>query len=661
MRVWKVRKLFATVIALALVLGLTPAFAADTAKAGTVYRNGNIYTMDDNNPHATAMAVTGDRLTFVGNETAIEAYIGPNTKVVDLGGKTVLPGLMEGHMHFFDEGIGKLMLNAFWKPKDVILASVKEAAANAKPGEWIQGNGWMNVIWEDDSFPTKEDLDAVAPNNPVLLNRADGHMIWVNSMAFELAGITNNTPDPQGGQYMKNSRGELLGCVTDTARTPIQKAVPAWSQEKQEEALLRCQEELFSYGFTSAMDAGTTMSMIDNYKKLYESGALKVRLYPLPAIKSTDSAEYKYVTENRPTGMLYNNRLHIAAVKILSDGSLGSRSAAMLEPYSDQAGWTGNYRFSDEELYKLVKATYDNGYQVCTHAIGDGGNHQTLDVYERVMTEIHREDPRMRIEHFQILTPEDIDRALKLGIIPAMQFTHATSDYLMAEDRIGSQRIQSAYAWRTVLDQGATIVGGSDADVELVNPYHGLYAGVTRQSRTGDPDGGWYPEQKITREEALKAFTIWVAHGQFEEKIKGSITTGKLADFVVIDRDYMTCPEDDIKDIQALMTVCGGEVVYTKDLSQPTIMWNGVPITFTDKVLQESSGIYANLSAITSNIGAEQSTYRGNVTVTYNGKRVTLPVRNVGGADYVAVRPLFEGLGYTVTWYPLSRTVSTHK
>ena len=342
----------------------------------------------------------------------------------------------------------------------------------------------------------------------------------------------------------------MLGCLTDTAASIVRSIIPAWTDDQLKQASLLAQEQLFSYGFTSALDAGVSVHQLDLYKELYEDGALKLRLYPLIMLSSTEGAEADYIRTTSPTGMLYDDHLHVAGVKIIGDGSLGARSSAMLEDYSDRAGYKGEYRFTDEEAYQVIKLAYDNGYQTGVHAIGDGTNHQVLDVYERLMQENPREDPRMRIEHFQIVTPDDIDRAIELGVLPAMQFTHATSDWLMAEDRVGSERIKSSYAWRTIIDKGSIIVGGSDAPVELVNPYHGLYAGVTRMDKDCQPEGGWYANEKVTREEALKAFTLWAAYGQFEEDIKGSLEAGKLADFVVIDRDYMTCPEEEIKDIQ---------------------------------------------------------------------------------------------------------------
>ena len=581
--------------------------------------------------------------------------------MTDLEGNTVLPGLIEGHMHISNLGENHLKLDCYFKSKEDILEMVRQAAEAAEPGQWIQGSGWLDTLWDEPGFPTKEELDAVAPDNPVYLLRADNHMGWFNSMALELAGITKDTPEPQGGQILKTDDGELLGCLTDNAAVMVINIIPAWSAEEQKNAILMAQEELFSYGFTSAMDAGTKVNYLQHYEDLYESGELKLRIYAMPLISSTDSAEADYIRENGPVSGLYDDHLSILGVKVLGDGALGSRGSALLEDYSDDPGNRGSYRFTDEEIYDIMSLAYNNGYQIAYHAIGDGTNHQVLNAYERVMEENPREDARLRIEHFQIITAEDMQRALDMGILPAMQFTHATSDSNMAEDRIGSERIKTAYAWRTVLDAGSIIIGGSDAPVEKVNPFHGLYAGVTRMTRAGEPEGGWYPEQKVTREEALRAFTIWAAYGQFEEDLKGSLEPGKLADFIIIDRDYMTCPEADIKDIQVLATYVGNELVYTKDTSAPTVVWQGDPLTFNRELVVEPGTIYVPLSDVVNGISAQSTVSGGTATVTLDGKTASVPVKDVNGAQYVGIRALMEGLGYHTNWYPDGACVSIGK
>ena len=629
--------------------------------ADSIYINGNIYTVDDDFTTATAMAVKGDRILYVGDQEGAEAYLGAGTQVTDLEGNTVLPGLIEGHMHISNLGENHLKLDCYFKSKEDILEMVRQAAEEAEPGQWIQGSGWLDTLWDEPGFPTKEELDAVAPDNPVYLLRADNHMGWFNSMALELAGITKDTPEPQGGQILKNDDGELLGCLTDNAAVMVINIIPTRSEEEQKNAVLMAQEELFSYGFTSAMDAGTKVNYLQHYEDLYESGELKLRIYAMPLISSTDSAEADYIRENGPVSGLYHDHLSILGVKVLGDGALGSRGSALLEDYSDDPGNKGSYRFTDEEIYDIMSLAYNNGYQIAYHAIGDGANRQVLNTYERLLEENPREDPRLRIEHFQVVTPEDIDRALELGILTAMQFTHATSDLSMAEDRLGSERIKSAYAWRTVLDKGGIIIGGSDAPVEMVNPYHGLYAGVTRMTRAGEPEGGWYPEQKVTREEALRAFTIWAAYGQFEEDLKGSLEPGKLADFIIIDRDYMTCPEADIKDIQVLATYVGNELVYTKDTSAPTVVWQGDPLTFNRELVVEPGTIYVPLSDVVNGISAQSTVSGGTATVTLDGKTASVPVKDVNGAQYVGIRALMEGLGYHTNWYPDGACVSIGK
>ncbi|WP_232696034.1 amidohydrolase [Brevibacillus daliensis] len=563
------KKIMSSAISMILLVSMFSGAASAVAVeevADSVYVNGNIYTMDDQVKKASEVAIKGQKLIHVGKDGTSKKYIGPKTKVIDLQGKTVIPGLNDGHIHFPSIGINLLQINGFNKPKEDILKLVKEEASKRAAGEWIIGNGWNHELWPDKQFPTKKELDAVAPNNPVLLDRVDGHSIWVNSKALELGGIKKETLNPQGGEIIRDSKGEATGVLIDTAGDPVYSKVPEYSQDRIEEGLLKAQSELFSNGITSASDAGTHLSYINDMKKLYEKGELKVRLNVMVANgeggETGESLEYYY--KKGPENGLYGDRLTVSSLKLVGDGSLGSRSAAMLEDYSDRPGHKGNYRFTDEELYRLVKEARENGWQVATHAIGDGAIQQVIDTYEKVLKENPLDDHRWRIEHYQIATAEEIRRMADLGIIPSMQPTHATSDKNMAETRIGPERIKYAYAWRKAIDAGTHIVGGSDAPVELINPFHGIYAAVTRMDREGSPDGGWYPEEKMNRTEAIKAFTIWAAEGAFEEKIKGSLTVGKLADFIVIDRDIMTVPESELKDITVLSTVVGGEEVYKK-------------------------------------------------------------------------------------------------
>ncbi|GED17731.1 amidohydrolase [Aneurinibacillus migulanus] len=556
-------------LAMVLLFGMFagPTFATNVQeKADTVYLNGNIYTADAKFSKADAMAIKDQKLIYVGNKGQVKQYIGPSTKVVDLEGKSVIPGLNDGHLHFPGMALNLIQINGFNKPKEEILKLVKEEATHRQPGEWILGRGWNHELWPDKKFPTKEELDVIAPNNPVVLERVDGHSVWVNSKALEIGGITKDTPNPQGGEIIRDAKGEPTGMLIDTAEEPVTSKIPPYSSERIREGLLKAQEELFSNGITSATDAGSHLSYIEDMKGLYEKGDLKARLNVMVANgaggETGDSLAYYY--KKGPEIGLYGDRFTVRSVKLVGDGSLGSRSAALLESYHDRPGHKGNYRFTDEELYRLVKEAREHGWQVATHAIGDGAILQAINTYEKVLKENPLKDHRWRIEHFQIANADEIKRIAELGIIPSMQPVHATSDKNMAEDRVGPERIKYAYAWRKTIDAGSHIVGGSDAPVELVNPFHGLYAAVTRMDRDGNPDGGWYPEEKMTREEALQAFTIWAAEGSFEEKLKGSLEAGKLADFIVIDKDPMKCPEEQLKDITVLTTVVGGEVVYKK-------------------------------------------------------------------------------------------------
>lgn len=664
MKKMKWKKVFAWVVVFAFVLTTFPVSSSAAAEiADSVYINGNVYTMDEDQPKASAIAVKGQKLIYVGDDKNVEKYIGNNTKITDLKGKTVIPGLMEGHMHLPMLGENLLKIDAFWKPKAEIIAAVKTEAAKVKPGEWITGFGWNNTIWEDKAYPTKEDLDAAAPNNPVVLERTDGHMIWVNSKALELAGITKNSVNPQGGEILKDISGNPTGCLTDTAGEPVQKIIPTLSVEREKEAILKAQDQLLSYGFTSIMDAGSNMKTINMFQDLYKDGKMKIRLYSLIGGDwggTIGEAEKNYIVNNAPQKELYDYRLSINAVKFFADGSLGSRSAALLADYSDRAGHKGNYKFTDEQIYAEMKDAYNKGYQIATHAIGDGAINQVINTYEKLMKENPRADTRLRIEHFQVAKVSDIQRIADLKILPAMQPTHATSDKSMAEDRIGAERMKGAYAWRKVIESGNVIIGGSDAPVELVNPYHGLYAAVTRQGRDGQPDGGWYIGEAMTREEALKAFTVWTAYGQFEEDIKGSLEAGKLADFVVIDRDYMKCPANEIKDIQALTTVLGGEVIYQKNNSTASVIWQGVPVSFTMAPIIKDGRVFVEAAVIADKLGASVVYQEGDskLKMTKGDKTLTLPVSKVKGQEFVLVRAVLEGFEYGVVWNELSRSIT---
>jgi len=545
-------------------------FAADT-----VYFNGNIYTVDEKFSKATAMAIKDGKFIFVGDDNQIDYFIDRYTKVIDLKGKTVIPGLIDSHLHYPGIGAAVQQIDCFWAPKEEILNKVAEAVKRSQPGEWIIGRGWNQEVWDPAIFPSKLELDAIAPNNPVVLTRVCGHAIWANSAAMKIGGIDVDgvTPNPVGGEIIRKTAedeaigrykgikvGEAIGVFTDTAAGIITKHKPDPTENQLIDQLRLAQDHILSYGITSVRDAGSGVDTFNRLKELYEKDELKIRIYMMASEGESAEQFYKMPTEERIG--LFGDRFNVRSIKLMADGSLGARSAWMLKEYSDRKGHIGDPRYTDEELYEYVKKAAEAGFQVNTHAIGDAANRQVLDIYEKVIKELNLKDHRFAIEHAQVIALEDIPRFAELGVLPSMQFVHATSDLNMAEDRVGPERIKGAYAWRKLIESGSIIPNGTDAPVELVNPFHGFYAAVTRKTRDGFPEGGWYTEECLTREEALRAYTIWAAYAQFQEDKIGSIEEGKYADFVVIDRDYMSCPVDELKDINALMTVIAGEVVY---------------------------------------------------------------------------------------------------
>jgi predicted amidohydrolase YtcJ len=539
-----------------------PSCGTDSEKADVLFTNGNIYTVDSDFSTASFLAVKRDKILYAGNDAEVVRKLkSSRTRIVDLGGRTVVPGIVESHLHYMDLGESLSAIDIYEKPKADILEAVAGEARKLQPGEWIVSSGWSQEVWAEAKWPLKEDLDAVAPDNPVCLFRKDGHSAWVNSKALESARIASSTPDPQGGEILRTPSGEPAGVLIDTAMDGLSAAFPAPSDEKKLAFYRRADEELLSFGITSLMDAGTSYENIKLLKDACGKGLLRVRAYEL----LSEGEDVKYLADgNKPALDLYDGKLSVNAVKFYADGSLGSRSAWFLEEYNDRKGHFGNPRYTDDEFYTLVKRVRSEGFQVCTHAIGDAAVRQTIDVYEKVLKENPLADHRYRIEHFQNVSPPDFDRLAQNGIIASMQAVHATSDMGFAESRIGASRVLNAYAWRTVIDRGGIIPNGSDAPVEHVNPWHGFHAAVTRRNLQGEPEGGWHPQLCMTREEALKSFTIWGACAMFGEKTKGSLEAGKYADFAVLDRDIMTCDANELKDTKVLMTVLGGKTVMER-------------------------------------------------------------------------------------------------
>ena len=547
-----------------------------TVSADLILLNGNIYTVNQKMPHAEAVAVKGDRIVFVGTNAAVKPYQGPNTRVVDLHGATVVPGMTDAHYHFLGVGQREMNLNLEGLTTlEDFLAKVKERVDKMKPGEWVTGRGWIETFWKPPVFPTRWDLDKISPNNPVILGRADGHGAVANSLALKLGGVTKETRDPFGGQIVRDKEtGEPTGMLLDNAQGLVRRQVPPAAEGNDEQAAMLADKRSISLGWTQIQDPGGSYRDVDLYKKLYAEGKLKIRIYK--AVYGP-GAEADRLLREGPVIEAYGNRFNLRAIKVVSDGALGSRGAALLAPYSDVPEIkgpdgqmhpnTGFLRVKDEDLMPMLKTALQKGIQVETHAIGDYANRFILDEYEKALKAVPKSqrkiaEPRWRDEHSQIINPVDIPRFAKLGIIPSMQPSHAIGDLHFAPSRLGMERLKGAYAWNSFIKLGVIVPGGSDAPVERGEPMIEFYAAVARKDIRGYSGEGWHPEEKVSRNDALKMFTIWPAYAAFEENLRGSIEVGKLADLTVLSADIMTIPEMEILKTHCLMTLIGGEIVY---------------------------------------------------------------------------------------------------
>lgn len=555
----------------ALFLAISAAYALSPAPsrippASLILKNGNIYTVNDRQAHAEAVAVKGDRIIFVGSNREAQKYIDKNTRVVDLKGETVVPGMTDAHHHLEGVGFREMTLNLEGvNSLEEFLAKVKARVDQARPGEWVTGRGWIETFWRPPVFPTRWDLDKVAPNNPVVLTRADGHGIVVNSAALKVAGIDKTTPSPFGGEISKDKQsGEPNGMLLDAAQGLLRRFIPATTAADQERAIVLAVNRDVSLGWTQVQNPGGDYGDIDLYKKLYASGQIKLRIYKA---LSAPGAEAQRLFHDGPIIGAIGNRLTVRSLKLYADGSLGSRSAALLAPYSDKPDTSGFLTIKEETLQPILQQALRTGIQVETHAIGDRGNRFIIDEYEKAMKAVPKaewkiKEPRWRVEHSQIVNPADIPRFAKLGIIPSMQASHAIGDLHFAPARLGIERLAGAYAWQSFVKSGSIIPGGSDAPVERGEPMIEFYAAVARKDLKGFSGEGWHPEEALTREQAIKMFTIWSAYAAFEEQLRGSIEVGKLADFTILSADIMKIPEAEILKTRCLMTIIGGEIVY---------------------------------------------------------------------------------------------------
>ena len=536
-----------------------------TTYARHVWLGGHIYTEDDQAPLATALACEGQKLIYVGDDETAQKLIGPNTLVTDLKGHTVVPGFIEGHAHLQSYGESRLRLRIRDLSRQEILKAVGEAVKELAPGTWLVGGmGWNNEVWSDPSYPTRQELDAVSPHNPVMLPRMDGHMIWVNTQAFSACGITDDTPDPEGGEFFRNPDKTLHGCVANKAADMIKYYIPKPDKERRVKALLAAQKQLLAYGVTSVNDMSTDWENVCDLKELYEKGMYKLRFHGAlrnALGQNADPKLYEYFLKC-PEIDLYDKHYTVRAVKFLADGSVGAQSAALTEEYSDRPGHFGTRMYTDQQFYQEVSEAARHHMQAITHAIGDAAIDQVLRIYQQVLDEVPVPDHRFHIEHFQTITGDSRERAAKLGVWASMQPTHAPNSASMALRRLGETRAKGAYAAGLVLEILGRISCGSDAPVAPPDPLDGIHSAVTRTNGNLEPKGGFFPENAMTREQALKGYTIWGAYAQFTERDKGSLEKGKLADFVVLDQDLMTVDEDDLLRVRVLETIIGGETVY---------------------------------------------------------------------------------------------------
>ena len=542
-----------------LILATLATLAAMVATADTALHNIDGYTSSDNGIVAFSTLVFNDdgRVVATGDESLLEQY--PDAKRIDGERRTVLPGLIDAHAHVAGLGFLKTSLDLAGVPSVEDAVARIAAYVEDKPhGRWITGRGWNQVLWPVQEFPRASHIDAVVSDRPVWLRRIDGHAGWANSVTMRLAGITDDTPDPVGGKIIRDDNGHATGIFVDRAMDPIASHVPQPDKAEGRAAVRAAVDTLLSEGMTSVHDAGVGIMNAEIYMSMADDGELGMRVYAM-----IGGADEVLDTIAEPIYAYGNDRLEIASVKLYADGALGSRGAAMLEPYSDDPENRGLPFWTQAELDTMVQKANGMGFQVGIHAIGDHGNRMALNSFERVQG--GKPSPlRNRIEHSQIVALEDIPRFTALGVIASMQATHATSDKNMAEDRIGPDRILGGYAWRRMLDAGVVLANGSDFPVELSNPFHGLYAAVTRQGRDGEPEGGWHADQALTRAEALHSFTLAGAYAARQEDRLGSLEPGKWADFIVIDRDYFSIPAAEIDDIIVLETWVGGQRAYKK-------------------------------------------------------------------------------------------------
>lgn len=545
------------------------------APADLVITNGKIVTMDESLPEADALAVRNGIVAAVGSEQEISSLIGPDTEVIDLQGKLAIPGFIDAHAHFTGIGHAKLGLDLmFVKNWDEVISMVKAAVGDADPGTWIRGRGWHQEKWDSapspniDGLPFHHALSRISPENPVLLKHASGHSSFANASAMKLAGISRTTPDPPGGEIVRDNQGNPIGIFRETAQRLLEKALnddlekrtPEQIRAENEHVVELADRYCLSKGITSFHDAGASFETIDLFKEFAEQGKLGVRLYVM--IKADNASLEQHINDYRIEGV-GDDHLTVRAIKHLADGALGAHGAWLLEPYEDLPSSIGLNTAPLEEIRETARIAIENDFQLNIHCIGDRANREILDIYEQAfLSHPEKKDTRWRIEHSQHLHPDDIPRFGRLGVIASMQGIHCTSDGPWVWKRLGEKRAEEgAYMWRTLMETGAVICNGTDAPVEDVDPLPSFHATVSRKLKDGRV---FYPDQRMSPEEALRSYTLNAAYAGFQEDRLGSLTPGKWADIVILSQDIMTIPEDKILETEVLTTIVGGKVLYEK-------------------------------------------------------------------------------------------------
>jgi len=549
------------------------------APADLVLTNGRVVTVDDGVPEAQAIAVTGDRITALGSVADIKKLVGPNTKVIDVKGQLVMPGFTEGHGHFTGVGQSQLQLNLMKAQSWIeIVAMVEQAAKTAKPGQWIVGRGWHQEKWTRrpdpnvEGFPTHESLDRVSPNNPVVLTHASGHASFANSKAMEVSGVTRTTPNPDGGEILKDASGDPVGLFRETAQRLIRpgtgepKPTPEEAAARARKVLELADKEVLSKGITSFQDAGSSFATIDLMKTMIDEGKLGVRLWVM--VREGNEAEAPRLAKYRMIDYAQGH-LTVRAIKRAIDGALGPRGAWLLEPYTDKPDSSGLNTTPVPDIRETAKLAMQNGYQLCVHAIGDRANRETLNIFDEAFkANPDKKDLRWRVEHAQHLSLADIPRFGKLGVIASMQGVHCTSDAPYVLARLGPKRAEEgAYVWQKLMKSGAVVSNGTDAPVEDVDPIAGYYATVSRKLKDGSV---FYGDQRMSRMEALKSYTLNGAYAGFQEGSQGSLKVGKYADIVVLSKDITKVPEAQIPSATVSYTIVGGKVLYERPATATT-------------------------------------------------------------------------------------------